>query len=95
MRFIIAAIVIASSTAALAAAPEPPPGAASCTGCHATNPNVDTAVPRLTGKTPGEIVAAMQAFRSGQKPATIMDRIAKGFSDTEVQAIATWLTEPH
>ena len=28
-----------------------------------------------------EIVTAMQAFRAGQRPATVMDRIAKGFSE--------------
>jgi cytochrome c553 len=33
----------------------------------------------------------MQAFRTGARPATVMDRIAKGFSDEETRAIATWL----
>jgi sulfide dehydrogenase cytochrome subunit len=37
-----------------------------------------------------DIVAAMEAFRSGQKPATVMDRIAKGFAVEEIQAIAAW-----
>jgi sulfide dehydrogenase cytochrome subunit len=32
----------------------------------------------------------MQAFRAGQMPATVMDRIAKGFTDEEIQAIAAW-----
>jgi cytochrome c553 len=32
----------------------------------------------------------MLAFRTGQKPARVMDRIAKGFSDDEIKAIATW-----
>jgi cytochrome c553 len=36
------------------------------------------------------MVAAMQAYRSGQRPATVMDRIAKGFSDDEIRAIAAW-----
>jgi cytochrome c553 len=43
------------------------------------------------GREPGEIVVAIQAFRAGERPATVMDRIAKGFSDDEVQAIAAWL----
>ena len=33
----------------------------------------------------------MLAFKTGQLPATVMDRIAKGFSDDEIRAIATWL----
>jgi sulfide dehydrogenase cytochrome subunit len=32
----------------------------------------------------------MRAFRSGQRSATVMDRIAKGFSDAEIDAIAEW-----
>jgi cytochrome subunit of sulfide dehydrogenase len=50
-------------------------------------------VPALTGRNPADIVAAMQAFRSGQRAATVMDRIAKGFSDAEVEAIATWYAD--
>jgi cytochrome subunit of sulfide dehydrogenase len=76
--------------AATAATTVPPPGAASCTGCHAESAKVETRVPRITGRAPAEIVAAMEAFRSGQKPATVMDRIAKGFTDAEIRMIADW-----
>jgi cytochrome c553 len=48
-------------------------------------------VPRLAGRNAEDIVAAMAAFRAGQKPATVMDRIAKGFTDAEIRAIADWL----
>jgi cytochrome c553 len=82
-----------SAGAVLAAPPEPPPGASSCTGCHAAGARVDTAVPRLTGRPAADIVAQMQAFKGGQKPATVMDRIAKGFTDAEVQAIADWYAQ--
>jgi tripartite-type tricarboxylate transporter receptor subunit TctC len=44
----------------------------------------------LSGRNPADIVAAMEAFKGGQRPSTVMDRIAKGFSDDEVKAIATW-----
>lgn len=64
-----------------------PPGALSCSGCHAS---ADAAVPRLIGRNPADIVAAMQAFKSGQVPSTVMERIAKGFSEDEVKAIAAW-----
>jgi sulfide dehydrogenase cytochrome subunit len=32
----------------------------------------------------------MQDFRSGRRAATVMDRIAKGLTDEEIQAIAAW-----
>jgi cytochrome c553 len=51
---------------------------------------VDTIVPRLTGRNPADIISAMQGFKSGKLPATVMDRIAKGFSDEEIKAIAAW-----
>jgi sulfide dehydrogenase cytochrome subunit len=73
-----------------AAAGDPPPGATSCSGCHPVGQIVDTPVRRLTGQNPAEMVAALQAFRSGQRPATVMDRIAKGFSDDETKSIAAW-----
>jgi cytochrome c553 len=49
----------------------------------------------LRGQAPEDIVAAMQAFRSGQQPATVMDRIAKGFTDEETRAIAAWVSQSH
>jgi sulfide dehydrogenase cytochrome subunit len=33
----------------------------------------------------------MAEFRSGARPSTVMDRIAKGFSPEETQTIAAWL----
>ncbi len=75
---------------AAAMAADAPPGASSCSGCHPAAQSVDTPVGRLIGRKPDDIVAAMKAFRSGETPATIMDRIAKGFTDGEIKAIADW-----
>jgi len=47
-------------------------------------------VPRLAGRDSAAIVKAMQDFRSGARAGTVMDRIAKGFTDEEIQAIAAW-----
>lgn len=66
-----------------------PPGAASCLGCH-TVASDGSPVPSLGSFTAEQMVTAMQAFRSGSRPATVMDRIAKGFSDEEIEAIAAW-----
>jgi sulfide dehydrogenase cytochrome subunit len=74
---------------ALAATPAPV-GASSCSGCHPPNARVGTPVPQLVGQNASQIVAAMTAFRAGTRPSTVMDRIAKGFSEAETQAIADW-----
>ena len=47
-------------------------------------------VPRLAGLDQAAIVKAMQDFRSGARAGTVMDRISKGFTDAEIQAIAAW-----
>ena len=87
----VAAHVLLCAGVMQVAAADAPAGAMSCSGCHPAHANVDTPVPRLAGQDPAAIVAAMQAFRSGGRPATVMDRIAKGFSDDEIRAIASWL----
>ena len=94
MRATLAVVMLAGTgMAAFAASQEPPAGASSCSGCHAAGARVDTAVPPIAGRSAADIVAQMQAFRTGQKPSTVMDRIAKGFSDAEIQAIADWYAQ--
>jgi cytochrome c553 len=88
---VLAIAAIVASSAPLLAASDPPPGAASCSGCHAHGATAATSIPRLYGRDAGEIVTAMTGFRDGSVPATVMNRIAKGFSDEESRAIAVWL----
>jgi cytochrome c553 len=71
-------------------AAEPPAGAVACSGCHPASSRVTSPVPRLAGRDRAEIVKAMQDFRTGARAGTVMDRIAKGFTDDETQAIAAW-----
>ena len=68
-----------------------PAGAASCSGCHAARPAAGQSVPPIAGRPAAEITDAMAAFRAGERPATIMTRIARGFSPDETRAIAEWL----
>ena len=84
------AFVVVVGTAS--AATTPPPGAAACSGCHRPAGAGGT-VPAIRGRPAAEIAAAVQAYRAGERSPTVMDRIAKGFSDDEVQAIAAWLAE--
>ena len=80
--------------AVLGASPAPaagPPGATSCTGCHMARGDAGGLLPPLQGRPADEIMAAMTAFRSGERSATLMNRIAAGFTDGEMRAIANWL----
>ena len=94
MKALSVAIGIATTLAwslPVQAASEPPPGATSCSGCHSAGPAAASSVSRLYGRDAGELATAMAGFRDGSLPATVMTRIAKGFSDDELRAIAAWL----
>ena len=93
---LVAAIFAALLAVTAAQAVEAPPGATACSGCHPGSAGVDTPATRLIGMKADDILAAMAAFRSGARPATVMDRIAKGFSEPEAAAIASWYaTQPN
>jgi cytochrome c553 len=80
-------LALAGSAAAQSAAPA---GASSCSGCHDAK-IASPSVPPLKGRPAAEIVSAMEAFRTGSREATVMTRIAKGFTDDETRDIAAWL----
>jgi cytochrome subunit of sulfide dehydrogenase len=66
--------------------------AATCANCHGTNGKAveGSAVVSLAGAPKDYIVAQMQAFKSGARPATIMHQISKGYSDAQIEQIATY-----
>jgi len=67
-----------------------PPGASSCTGCHAATKIADSMIPRIAGRKAEDIVNFMREYRSGAWPSSVMGRIAKGFDDQQINAIAAW-----
>src|SRR5262245_23773480 len=88
--FRVIATTVFITSAGVASAADIPARAAGCSGCHPARAGVATSVPRLNGREAAQIVAAMADFRSGKRPGTIMDRVAKGFTEDEVKAIAAW-----
>ena len=69
-----------------------PPGAASCSGCHSPGGTSGSAVPPIHGRPAAELSDALAAYRAGTRPATVMNRIATGFTAEESAAIADWLS---
>jgi cytochrome c553 len=88
-RSIVAAALLVWAPLAAAGATAPP-GASACSGCHAP-PGSTGAIPALRGRPAEEIAARMRSYRDGERAATVMGRIARGFTDDEIQAIAAWL----
>ena len=44
----------------------------------------------LQGRPADDTAAQMEAFRSGARPATLMNRIVRGFTPDEVRALSAW-----
>ena len=66
--------------------------AATCANCHGTQGRaVDgAAVPGLAGMPAAYIVEQLKAFKAGTRPATVMQQLAKGFSDSQVEQVAAY-----
>ena len=62
-----------------------------CAGCHGTNgASSGPATPTIGGLSTEYFVEVMQGFKSGDIKSTIMQRIAKGYSDEEITLMADW-----
>lgn len=59
-----------------------------CAPCHGTDGMSPGAIPALSGKSAGYIVQRMLEFKAGAREGTVMNRIAKGYSDAEIAVVA-------
>ena len=67
--------------------------AATCAICHGTGGRAVTKdVVPLAGLPREHIASQMRAFRDGQRPATVMHQIAKGYTDAQIDALAAWFS---
>lgn len=66
--------------------------ARNCFGCHGPDGRSPGAIPALNGKSAAFITKSLKDFRSGERPSTVMGRHAKGYSDAEVEALATYIS---
>ena len=82
------------SPAALAAPPSPAMLAYACAGCHGTNGgSAGPTMPSLASQSKTAIVDAMKKFKSGERPSTVMGRLAKGYSDAEIDALGDFFSK--
>jgi len=61
--------------------------ASACTICHGPGGHSAGGVPSLAGRPPEDLLRALAGFRDGSRPATIMDRIVRGYDDAQLAAI--------
>ncbi len=65
-----------------------------CNGCHGPGGiSEGPATPTIAGISKDYFVEAMETYRDGTRPSTIMTRIAKGYNDEEVAAMADFFSK--
>lgn len=65
--------------------------AGSCANCHGTEGRLSGAMPALAGRDANVLEDLLLSFKHEQNPeATVMDRLAQGYSDAELTALAEY-----
>lgn len=67
--------------------------ASTCFSCHGTDGKSPGDMPSIYGVPAESLVKTLQDFKSGLRPATVMDRHAKGYTDQEIHEIADYLSK--
>jgi cytochrome subunit of sulfide dehydrogenase len=68
--------------------------AATCANCHGTDGrSVTTSVAPLAGMPRQNLLASLRGFRDGSKPATVMHQLAKGYTDQQIETLATYFSQ--
>jgi sulfide dehydrogenase cytochrome subunit len=85
---------LAFSATAMAAPPSAEMISFACAGCHGTNGgSAGLTMPSLASQSKTAIVDAMKKFKSGERPSTVMGRLAKGYTDADFDAMATFFSK--
>jgi sulfide dehydrogenase cytochrome subunit len=93
---LIPALLLSAVISGNATAADPNLGrnlAAGCANCHGTGGKVVAGTLELNGlagEPKAKLLEKIANYRSGEKPATVMHQIAKGYTDAQLEAIATW-----
>lgn len=62
--------------------------ASTCASCHGTDGVSSEAIPTLSGMDRDYFIRTMKAYQDGSRASTVMDRIAKGYTDTQIERMA-------
>jgi sulfide dehydrogenase cytochrome subunit len=81
-------LALALATLPMAATAQAPLAAEGCLGCHGPDGKGGPGAAAIAGRDRAELVATMLAFRANERPGTIMGRIARGYTEAEIAAVA-------
>lgn len=95
MKALPAAALLALLATTAAQAADPNLGrnlAATCANCHGTNGKAvaGSGIGSLAGENKANMLQKLTDFRNGDRPSTIMQQIAKGYSEAQLTLIADY-----
>ena len=64
--------------------------AANCANCHGTDGRSVGIMESLAGYDKEKFISNMKEYRSGDKPATLMHQIVKGYTDQQIADLAAY-----
>lgn len=67
--------------------------ALSCAACHGTDGKSPGAIPTIDGRSVKEMKEALTGFKAGTRQATVMNRLAKGYTDQEIDQLAEYFSK--
>jgi sulfide dehydrogenase cytochrome subunit len=86
--------VFMAGTAQVLADPSASMLANTCASCHGTEgKSVGPASPNLAGMSETYFIDSMTAFKEDRRPGTIMNRIAKGYTESQIEAMAGYFAD--
>ncbi|MGF1644241.1 MAG: c-type cytochrome [Thiotrichales bacterium] len=64
-----------------------------CAACHGTHgKSYDEYMPSLAGIDRQQLVQSMRDYRDDRRQSVVMNRVAKGYSDAEIEALADFFS---
>ncbi len=90
MKTLVGVTIVCGSALALANPAQVRSMAASCAGCHGTSGVAQPGMESLAGVPKDEFQKKMMDFKTGKKPATIMHQLSKGYSDAQIEQLASY-----
>lgn len=93
-KWAVVAGAMTFSAAALSVEPDAAMLSNACAGCHGTHGgSAGPTMPSLAAQSKTAIVEAMKKFKSGERPSSIMGRLAKGYTDQQIELMGEYFAK--
>ncbi len=92
VRYCIAAVVFCCFSVGNAYAATPEALAFPCMACHGPEGNSQGDIPSLNGRSFDYLKSNLLAFKQRQRRGVIMNRIARGYSDEQIEVLARYFS---